>query len=219
MTAKERILEHFRSPFHQGAWYTHSQLAARTGMRHQAVFQVCRQLALEGVLLRERSGNEWFLCYGEPRRPLPQEEGKAVISFTWIRDEALQRVVRADWEEARRCLAQRCWKATILLSGACLEGVLVAALERQETQVQRLLSAETQKYGIRGAPLRELVRVVMKVVPISQRAAEFLIDSRNLIHAGVAAKESNLPTEADARAAFELLSDCIRRVTPQGAKT
>ncbi len=214
MTAKEEILSLLQS--NEGGWFTHSYLAKRTGYGHQVVFQICTNLSHAGIVQRERIGREWWLCYGQPSGAPRDEGARGAISFGWISDRSLRDVVQADWDEASRCLIEKCWKAAILLCGSCLEGVLVAALELRRAEAQPLLSQEAQRYGIRGAPLRELARAAVRLKLINRRAADFLIDSRNLIHAGVAAKEGKLPSEADAKAAFELLCGCIR-ATAQAA--
>lgn len=133
------------------------------------------------------------------------------ISFDWIVDEDLRRVVRSDWEEAIKCLNAGICKAAILLAGACLEGTLLSAIQRDEASARKLLSEQYSNYSLTGIPLRELTRVAQRMGIIGPRATEFLVKSRNLVHPGNAASESSLPSGGDAEAAIHLLQECIRK--------
>jgi hypothetical protein len=195
---------------HPGKWFTHSRLATRTHLSHQAIFQLCSQLAIEGKIHRERLGREWWVCRGEPREPIGKDI-PAVIRFDWIPEAKLRDVVRADWEEANGSLHYGNWKAAVILSGACLEGVLVATLQKRDAEVRKLLPADLRDYSISGLPLRQLARIAERFGLLGSRQAEFLVKSRNLIHPGVAAAEATPLSRADAQAAVELLAECIRR--------
>jgi hypothetical protein len=208
MTNKEQVL--YVLEHHNGLWFSHAQLAHRTGLRHQTIFQVCRDLANQGTIRREQGERGWWVCFGEPGRPLP-EGGTHPISFDWISDEALRGTVRADWEEAIRALDSGIWKATVVMAGACLEGALIAALQKNEQNARKLISQKYSNFAMAGIPLRELARVGQRLGIIAPRASEFLVRSRNLIHPGNAASEATPPQRGDARAAVELLRDCLRK--------
>jgi hypothetical protein len=133
------------------------------------------------------------------------------MRFDWINDPKLRDVVRGDWEEATVALKHGTWKAAIVLSGSCLEGVLVAGLQKRDAEVRKLLPEDFKGYAISALPLRQLARAAERFGLLGSRAADFLVKSRNLIHPGNAANEATPVGKADAQAAVELLGDCIRR--------
>ena len=199
MTNKEAVLDFLRR--HAKTWFSHAQLAQQLSLRHQVVFQTCRDLAQEEQIYRERAGAEWRVSY----------KGSATSQgvFDWIRDEGLRKVVLADWEEVGKSLSCGTWKATLVLSGACLEGVLIAALQTREDEVRKHLPEQFRRESIAKLPLRQLAIVAQRFGYLKPRLADFLIESRNLIHPATAARES-APSRDEAEAAVKLMEDCIR---------
>lgn len=197
---------------HEGQWFSHATLSLRTQLSHQQVFQICRDLSRKGRVRREREGREWWVCYGEPRRGIPTLAAHDVIVFDWISDERLRGIVRSDWEDSLRSLNTGIWKGAVVLGGACLEGVLIGAIQKDEADARKLLSDEYRANSISSIPLRQLCRVAQRMGLIGSRVSDFLIKSRNLVHPGASLEEGGPLSKGDAEAAVRLLSDCIGRI-------
>lgn len=196
---------------HHGRWFSHQAIARRMNIRPQAVFAICRRLAEEGKVRRERKGHQWWICYGEPHGPIPEVLSPPPISFDWIDDQRLRNVVRSDWDETNRCFKTGAWKASVILGGACLEGVLVAAVGRHEAEVRRWLPEDLKGYAISALPLRQLTRLAERLGLLNPRSADFLVKSRNIVHPGNSAADPVPINDGEARAGLALLDACIRR--------
>lgn len=201
----------FLLKLHEGQWFSHAALVRRMNIRHQSVFQICRRLAMNGKIHRERKGHEWWICYGDPRYPIPEEPRLVPIAFDWISDSKLRDVVRSDWEEANKCLKAGTWKAAVILSGACLEGVLVGAVQNREAEARKWLPDDLKGFAVYALPLRQLVRIAEKFGLLNSRSADFLVKSRNIVHPGNSAADPTPISKAEAQADIALLGECLRR--------
>lgn len=210
MTNRDKVLTMLTA--HDGDWFSHARLSLRTGLSHQQVFQICKSLSDKGEIRRERVGREWWVCYGEPRHRLLDRALHPLVVFDWIGDERLRNIVRSDWEDTLRSVRSGIWKATVVLAGACLEGMLIAAAQKCEGEARNLLSNDFKMASIPSLPLGQLCRVAQRMGLVGPRVSDFLIKSRNLIHPGVSLKERDPVTRGDAEAAVKLLGECIQKM-------
>jgi hypothetical protein len=104
--------------------------------------------------------------------------------LTWMKDDALQRIVTTDFAEMRACLAARAPKAALLLAGSACEAMLLEVLERNTVVTKSWFQKKPDDFPDR-ASLEQLVEVAMKeglMTTVSSDFAPEMRKYRDLIH-------------------------------------
>jgi hypothetical protein len=201
-TVKQRILEFLTQ--NVGVWFSSGQLRDQLDIRfNPPVFNACKELASEGSIERERRGVAWYVRFAGPKRPLGL--------FDWI-PPGLREVAENDWREVERSLTVEAWKAVVVLSGACLEAALIAALRMRAEETAKFAKEEFRRTSIEDLPLAEKARLACAIFGLNADVTKLLRTSRNLIHP-INQLHDGHPTAKRACAMMELTEECVRKIS------
>lgn len=134
------------------------------------------------------------LLRSQPKRPSVETR-----DFDFISDPKLQQVLRLDFEEAQHAATAGAYKASSLLTGGLIEGMLMDRLQQPETvsrpdygdAVDRLPRVKDEINWDR-ASLTQLVKVARKLDLLTEgalRLAEAAIDFRDTVHPNAELRE------------------------------
>jgi hypothetical protein len=131
-----------------------------------------------------------------------------VRRFSFIEDSAIRLIVERDYSELQKCAITGAWKAVLVLSGACIEGILFDRVRRDQSEAL----ATTAAKSLPGEPDRWTLGALLAVcdeagwLPAgASKHRSGLVDYRNVVHPAVEQRAGLRPHEAEARIAMEIL--------------
>ncbi len=170
-------------------------------------------------------------CVRRGRRPEPSSSktAEAELDFGFVQSDDLRKVLRSYWREAKATEKNGSWTSSTILYGSVVEGMLVAALNREGQRAgQEWLRLKRQ----RGLPGKRFDRgdrieavppagdlsfdVLVKVASSLRLLSDGMVKhcdglryTRNLIHAARAAKDPKEEvTEVKAKTARAIVREC-----------
>jgi len=142
------------------------------------------------------------------------------ISMDFIRNEDIRKQAESDYREIQECHRSESWKAAIVLTGSCLEGMLLDQILQRQVELESTTSAPPRDPYEWN--LFEVVNVCVELGII--KAAQFNLSEavrefRNVIHPGrIIRKEIQFGRE-EARIGLETLKALIRDLSRQAASS
>lgn len=141
----------------------------------------------------------------EDEQAQPVTEAK---TFGAIVDPELRALIERDYTEVQRCYVSSCWKSSIILSGAIVEGVLVYLLGVRETAARAARCAPKHS-DVGRWDFKDLIDVAVElklVSPAIEKLSHPLRDYRNLVHPGNELRRKLTFGQEEARISLEVVN-------------
>lgn len=137
-------------------------------------------------------------------------------SFQFIEDENLRRILIRDDTEIQNNIVIRNWKSAIILSGACIEAILLDLVQRNEVQARASQKAPKESNILRWN-LSELIDVCVDAKLVGAEVGKLshsaVREYRNLIHPGVEVRTGLKIEPEEAKIALQVLNIIIRELS------
>jgi hypothetical protein len=135
--------------------------------------------------------------------------------FLFIGDPSLRKVVERDYDELQRAYVTKCYKSTIILSGGCIEAILLDLLIKNQTAALASPKAPRNP-NLTKWDLSDLIKVAVDLKLVGQgidKLSHSVREYRNLVHPGNELRNKLVFDAEEARIAIEVLNMVHRELS------
>jgi hypothetical protein len=127
--------------------------------------------------------------------------------FPFVKDHKLRKILERDYNEIQRNFVARCWKSAIILSGSCIEAVLLDLLLKNEIRAKGSSKAP-KKPDLKSWDLADLIDVVVDLGLVRgvEKLSHSVREYRNLVHPGNEIRKGLRCEQEEAKIAIEVLN-------------